>query len=79
MVETLPPYNTNTINATANADDKVFLAEAPTSDPVFQYVQLGDDIQDGFLAWMVMAINTTLDNTINPAAVLYESGGVELS
>jgi protocatechuate 3,4-dioxygenase beta subunit len=76
-VEQIYPYNTNTQTVTANADDKVFLVEAPTSDPVFKYVQLGDDIQDGFLAWIVLAVNTTLSNTVSPAAVLYASGGVE--
>lgn len=77
QVELLYPYNTNTQTVTANADDKVFLVEAPTSDPVFKYVQLSDSIEDGFLAWIVLAVNTTLSSTVSPAAVLYENGGVE--
>ncbi|KAK9423339.1 putative Intradiol ring-cleavage dioxygenases domain-containing protein [Seiridium unicorne] len=77
QVELLYPYNTNTQTVTQNADDRVFLVEAPTSDPVFKYVQLGDSIEDGFLAWIVLAVNTTLASTVSPAAILYESGGVE--
>jgi hypothetical protein len=76
-VELLSPYNTNTQTVTSNADDRVLQGEAATSDPVFRYVQLGDDIQDGFLAWIVLSVNTTLSNTVSPAAILYESGGVE--
>jgi hypothetical protein len=77
QIETLYPYNTNTQTVTANADDKVFLVEAPTSDPVFRYVQLGDSIEDGFLAWIVLSVNTTLSTEVSPAATYYESGGVE--
>lgn len=81
-VELLSPYNTNTNTVTLNADDKVVIAETAvngTSDPFFNYVQLGDDLEDGFLAWIVLGINTTLSSTINPAAVYYAGGGVELS
>ncbi|KAK6199656.1 hypothetical protein LQW54_010040 [Pestalotiopsis sp. IQ-011] len=77
QVELLYPYNTNTQTVTSNADDKVFLVEAPTSDPVFRYVQLGDSIEDGFLAWMVLSVNTTLATEVGPAATFYQSGGVE--
>ncbi|KAI1334893.1 Intradiol ring-cleavage dioxygenase [Xylariaceae sp. FL0016] len=78
LVEQTYPYSTNTKALTTNADDFVFLVEAPTSDPVFRYVQLGETIEDGFLAWMVLAVNRTLSTTVDPAAVYYETGGVEL-
>lgn len=81
-VELLSPYNTNTNAVTLNADDKVVIAETEvngTSDPFFNYVQLGETIEDGFLAWIVLAVNTSLSTTVNPAAVYYASGGVELS
>lgn len=80
VVETTFPYNTNTNEVTANADDKVVIAETlteGTSDPMFNYVQLGDSVEDGFLAWITLAINTTLSNSINPAANYYATGGVE--
>lgn len=81
-VELLSPYNTNTNAVTENVDDKVVIAETAvngTSDPFFNYVQLGETIEDGFLAWIVLAVNTSLSTTISPAAVYYASGGVELS
>lgn len=81
-VELLSPYNTNTNAVTLNADDKVVIAETEvngTSDPFFNYVQLGETIEDGFLAWIVLAVNTSLSTTVSPAAVYYASGGVELS
>ncbi|KAH6658509.1 Intradiol ring-cleavage dioxygenase [Truncatella angustata] len=80
QVELLAPYNTNTQTNTLNSEDRVFETESENgSDPVFKYVQLGDSIEDGFLAWIVLAVNTTLSNTVSPAAVLYESGGVEVA
>jgi protocatechuate 3,4-dioxygenase beta subunit len=82
-VELLYPYNTNTQSNTANADDRVIASETETNgttDPFFNYVQLGDSIQDGFLAWIVLGVNTSLStSTISPAAEYYSTGGVEVS
>ncbi|KAG4427705.1 hypothetical protein IFR05_016810 [Cadophora sp. M221] len=77
QVELLAPYNTNTQTVTSNAADRVFAVEAASSDPVFNYVMLGDSLQDGLLAWLTLGVNTTLSSTISPAATYYESGGVE--
>ncbi|KAH6711199.1 Intradiol ring-cleavage dioxygenase [Leptodontidium sp. 2 PMI_412] len=77
QVELLAPYNTNTQTVTSNADDRVFAVEAASSDPVFNYVMLGDSLQDGLLAWLTLGVNTTLSSTISAAATYYESGGVE--
>ena len=83
QVELLYPYNTNTQSNLANADDRVIASETETNgttDPFFNYVQLGDNIQDGFLAWIVLGVNTSLTaSTISPAAEYYASGGVEVS
>ncbi|KAF8859947.1 aromatic compound dioxygenase [Acephala macrosclerotiorum] len=79
QVELLAPYNTNTQTVTTNADDRVFAVEAASSDPVFNYVMLGDTLQDGLLAWLTLGVNTTLSETISPAAIYYETGGVESS
>lgn len=79
-VELLAPYSTNTQSLTSNAEDRVIAAEvaaAGTSDPMFNYVQLGDDVEDGFLAWIVLGINTSVSSSIHPAAVYYAGGGVE--
>lgn len=81
-VELTSPYNTNTNEVTQNVDDKVVIAETEvdgTSDPFFNFVQLGDSIEDGFLAWIVLAIDTTTQSTLNAAAEYYASGGVEIS
>lgn len=77
QVELLSPYNTNTQDVTSNSDDRVFAVEAVSSDPVFNYVMLGDTLQDGLLAWLTLGVNTTLSNTISPAATYYATGGVE--
>lgn len=77
QVELLSPYNTNTQDVTSNSDDRVFAVEAASSDPVFNYVMLGETLQDGLLAWLTLGVNTTLSNTISPAATYYATGGVE--
>lgn len=83
QVELLYPYNTNTQSNTANADERVIASETETNgttDPFFNYVQLGDSIQDCFLAWIVLGVNTSLSaSTTSPAAEYYASGGVEVS
>ncbi|ATZ53109.1 hypothetical protein BCIN_08g07120 [Botrytis cinerea B05.10] len=79
QIELLTPYNTNTQDVTSNADDRVFAVEAASSDPVFNYVMLGETLQDGLLAWLTLGINTTLSSTISPAATYYATGGVESS
>ncbi|KAJ5760421.1 hypothetical protein N7520_007577 [Penicillium odoratum] len=60
-VEETHPYNTNSVPITPNARDGLFLdeVEGTTSDPVFNYVKLGDDIQDGIFAWVSVAINVS--------------------
>lgn len=47
-------------------------------DPFVEYLQLTDDITDGLLAWITIAINTTADYADDYAAVshYYASGGV---
>lgn len=42
------PYNTSTIAIVDNVDDRVFVGETDlNSDPVMDYVLLGDDVTDG--------------------------------
>ncbi|CAI7584234.1 unnamed protein product [Penicillium glandicola] len=56
-VETTHPYNTNLTPITRNVDDDLFMEEVEdtTSDPVINYVKLGDDIEDGIFAWVSVA------------------------
>ncbi|KAH8194732.1 hypothetical protein TruAng_011107 [Truncatella angustata] len=74
-IEALSPYNENTISITDNADDSIFPNEAATIDPVFNYVQLGDDLQDGLFAWITIAINVTASYTESYSFELTEDGG----
>lgn len=81
LVETVYPYNTNTKALTANDEDRIIQAETETegtSDPMVNFVQLGDKLEDGLLAWIILGVNTTLStSTLSPAAIYYGSGGVE--
>jgi protocatechuate 3,4-dioxygenase beta subunit len=61
-VEATYPYNTNTIALTTNAEDHVFGEQETagmTSDPVFEYVLLGDDLSDGLFGWITIAVNVS--------------------
>lgn len=78
IVEATDIYNTNTQAITTNAEDSIFLGEAnDDTDPVVSYTLLGDDVTDGLLAWLAFGIDTTVSQTVNPAAVYYADGGVE--
>ncbi|KAF3025621.1 hypothetical protein E8E14_012934 [Neopestalotiopsis sp. 37M] len=72
IVETISPYSANTNPVTSNAEDRVFAVEVGNdNDPVFNYVQLGDSIEDGFLAWLTIGIDLSrTPTTIHPAATL---------
>ncbi|KAI1764480.1 aromatic compound dioxygenase [Hypoxylon sp. FL1150] len=80
-VELTAPYNTNTQDLTENADDSILSQEAATDgvDPVFEYTYVGEDVSDGIFAWIAFGINTTLTQSITPAAYYYADGGVENS
>ncbi|KAJ3828887.1 Intradiol ring-cleavage dioxygenase [Lentinula raphanica] len=77
-VEALYPYSTNTINITENVDDSVFIAETEdsTSDPVLEYVYLGDSLSDGLFAWITVAVNTSATYDPNYSYVYTANGSV---
>ncbi|KAF2637734.1 GPI anchored dioxygenase-like protein [Massarina eburnea CBS 473.64] len=80
-VEETYPYNTNTIAYTTWEEDGWMLEEATTDyDPFVEYVQLGDKLEDGLLAWITVALDLNSDHTANvtggAAAHYYEGGGV---
>ncbi|KAJ5608987.1 hypothetical protein N7528_009554 [Penicillium herquei] len=66
-VEETYPYNTNTMPITPNAHDRLFFDEidGTTSDPTFNFVRLGDNIEDGIFAWVSMAVNVSA--SFNPS------------
>lgn len=49
-------------------------------DPFVEYVQLTDDLSDGLLAWITIAINATVDHAdeYDPASHYYAEGGVTI-
>lgn len=78
LVEASYPYNTNTISITENADDRVFSTETEdtTSDPVFEYVYIGDDLSDGVFGWVTVAVNTSATYDPNYSFVWTASGSI---
>ena len=76
QVEKLEPYSTNTQPVTLNAKDTLLLTDLAVSDPITEYVMLGEKVEDGVLAWYSFGLNTTAARQINVAATYYESGGV---
>jgi len=76
-VEKLKPYSSNQQVLTTNARDGILLQEAATSDPLMAYVELGDSLEDGLLAWLAFGIDTGYTRTVNAAATVYKDGAVQ--
>jgi hypothetical protein len=45
-------------------------------DPFVEWVQLGEDITDGIMAWISIGIDPSVDDEVEAAATIFESGGV---
>ena len=78
-VEATSPYSTNTITQTTNEEDRVFgeqETEDTTSDPVYNYVYVGDDVSDGLFGWLIIGINTSASYTPTYSFELTSGGGV---
>ena len=77
-VQATYPYNTNTANITTNDNDIVFKHETAntTSNPVFEYVYLGEDLRDGIFAWTTIAVNVSATYELNYDYALTANGGV---
>ncbi|KAK8119708.1 uncharacterized protein PG998_004334 [Apiospora kogelbergensis] len=74
-VEAVEPYASNHARWTKNAQDFLLAVGLMTSDPLMQYVQLGENLEDGVLAWLSFGVNTTYSKKAYVAATLYEDGG----
>lgn len=75
-VEALSPYSTNTIAITTNAEDRIVQGELVNdSDPMLNYVLLGETVADGLFMWISLAVNSTATYTASPAAELAADGG----
>ncbi|KAI2469769.1 aromatic compound dioxygenase [Annulohypoxylon bovei var. microspora] len=75
----IEPYTLNTQPLTLNIEDGID-AQGSTAeyDPFAEYIQLGDDLQDGLLAYLTVFVDTKANQTASahPAAHYYEGGGV---
>ncbi|KAL3468870.1 Intradiol ring-cleavage dioxygenase [Aspergillus californicus] len=80
-VEALEPYNTNTVEITTNEADRVFSTETSgtTSDPVINYVYLGDSLEDGLLGWVTVAIDLSQDYSTSYSYVWTADGSEAVS
>ncbi|KAK6193203.1 hypothetical protein LQW54_012697 [Pestalotiopsis sp. IQ-011] len=78
QVEATYPYNTSTVDITLNSADRVFGLETEdsNSDPVFEYVFLGDDVTDGIFSWITIGVDPTASYETSYAALLTATGGV---
>lgn len=77
-VEATAPYNTSDVDITLNEDDHVVIVETATdSDPFFNYVRLGDSIEDGLFGWVTIGINVSAAyDTATYSFELTEDGGI---
>lgn len=69
------PYTTNTQTLLLNEDDGIFREEAANSDPVLNYVYIGDDVADGIFGWVTIGLNPNAVTTPRAAAYLDQNGG----
>lgn len=81
-VEATAPYSGNALDLTTNAEDHVFGAEeteGSTSDPVFDYVYITDDITDGLFGWIVIGVDPSASYTPTYSFELTSGGGEAVS
>ncbi|KAK9413186.1 putative Intradiol ring-cleavage dioxygenases domain-containing protein [Seiridium unicorne] len=79
QVETYAPYTNNNESITVNTEDSLLADGLATSDPIVEYVLLGESVDEGILAWISFGVNTTFTSTATAAATYYEGGGVSNS
>ncbi|GAB7366035.1 hypothetical protein MBLNU230_g7604t1 [Neophaeotheca triangularis] len=80
-VEATYPYNTNEIEVTSNVEDEILnQIDLSSFDPFIQYQYLGDEVEDGLLAWISIGINTAANHTANSwaSARRYQDGAIEV-
>jgi hypothetical protein len=74
-VESVSPYTTNRQAMTLNRNDGIFAQEAATSDPVLNYVLLGNAVSSGVFGWVTVGINPSISKTVQAAAYIDQNGG----
>ncbi|RDW65720.1 intradiol ring-cleavage dioxygenase [Aspergillus mulundensis] len=80
-VEDTEPYASNSVAITTNAEDRVFSDETSgtSSDPVFNYVYLGDELEDGLLGWVTVAVDLSAEYSPAYSFVWTDSGSEAVS
>ncbi|KAK6076164.1 gpi anchored dioxygenase [Seiridium cupressi] len=80
-VEATYPCNTSTVDITLNSADRVFGLETEdsNSDPILEYLLLGDNVSDGVFSWITIGVDLTATYETSYAALLTTSGGVSSS
>lgn len=71
------PYTTNPNAIKPNSEDGVLSEEAAAVDPIVWYVQLGESLTDGIVAWVTLGIDTTAVYDVEYSASWTADGGVE--
>lgn len=76
-VDTVYPYTLNPNTILSNSQDYALAIEASDTDPVANYVYVGEGIADGLVVWITVGINTSAIYDVTLAAFLTADGGVE--
>jgi hypothetical protein len=71
-IDEISPYSTNTQPFTVNSRDSIMAQEAATSDPVLNYVYLGESVEDGIFGWATVGVNPNA--VLSPKAAGHYSG-----
>jgi hypothetical protein len=73
----VPPYDKNDSPRMMNKNDFIMaFGSRDRSDPVVEYVLLGNKIEDGVFAWINFGIDSKGNRTVRTAATCYENGCV---
>lgn len=75
-VERRAPYSANPQPVTTNDQDGLLRADLAAADPIVEYVLLGDEVEDGVLAWFSFGVDMAATREARVAATYYEGGGV---
>ena len=69
------PYSENNLTFVTNVDDYVFVDEAKLSDPVLEYVYLGESVTDGIFGWKTFGLDPTANVNVSVASYFQKDGG----
>ncbi|CDU24996.1 uncharacterized protein SPSC_04829 [Sporisorium scitamineum] len=78
QIEATPPYTNNTQELTTNEEDGILGEEAGVegSDPMVEYVLLGDRVEDGVFAWATIGVDVDARYDTTAASRWTEEGGI---